>query len=76
MATTYLTPYSTICPKIEELYYEHSLGTSCPRRPAYVSIGLLDEESLQLEMEEYNTAKLRTFGYSMSFIQFLAKAEA
>ena len=39
-------------------------------------IVLLDEQSLQLEVDEYNTSGLRTFGYSMSFMQFLAKAEA
>jgi len=39
-------------------------------------IVLLDEQSLQLEVDEYNTSELRTFGYSMSFMQFLAKAEA
>lgn len=39
-------------------------------------IVLLDEQSLQLEVDEYNTLELRTFGYSMSFMQFLAKAEA
>ena len=27
-------------------------------------------------MDEYNTSKPRAFGYSMSFMQFLAKAEA
>ena len=39
-------------------------------------IALLDEQSLQLEVDEYNTSELRTFCYSMSFMQFLAKAEA
>ena len=39
-------------------------------------IVLLDEQSLQLEVDEYNTSELRTFGYSMSFMQFLTKAEA
>ena len=39
-------------------------------------IALLNERSLQLEVDEYNTSELRTFGYSMSFMQFLTKAEA
>ena len=34
------------------------------------------EQSLQLEVNEYNTTDLRSFGYSMSFMQFLAKADA
>lgn len=39
-------------------------------------IALMDTENLELEVDEYNTSELRTFGYSMSFMQFLAKAEA
>ena len=39
-------------------------------------IVLLHEQSLQLEVDEYNTSELRTFGHSMTFMQFLAKAEA
>ena len=39
-------------------------------------IALMHEQSLQLEVDEYNTSDLRVFGYSMSFMQFLAKAEA
>ena len=39
-------------------------------------IVLMHEQSLQLEVDEYNTSDLRVFGYSMSFMQFLAKAEA
>ena len=39
-------------------------------------IVLLDEQALQLEVDEYHTSKPRTFGYSMSFMHFLAKAEA
>ena len=39
-------------------------------------IVLMHEQSLQLEVNEYNTSDLRTFGYSMSFMYFLAKAEA
>ena len=39
-------------------------------------IALMHEQSLQLEVNEYNTSDLRTFGYSMSFMQFLSKAEA
>ena len=39
-------------------------------------IALMDTEDLELEVDEYNTSELRTFGYSMSFMQFLAKAEA
>ena len=38
-------------------------------------IALMHEQSLQLEVDEYNTSDLRVFGYSMSFMQFLAKAE-
>ena len=34
------------------------------------------EQSLQLEVNEYNITDLRSFGYSMSFMQFLAKADA
>ena len=39
-------------------------------------IVLMHEQSLQLEVNEYNTTDLRVFGYSMSFMQFLSKAEA
>ena len=39
-------------------------------------IALMHEQSLQLEVDEYNTSDLRVFGYSMSFMKFLAKAEA
>ena len=39
-------------------------------------IALMHEQSLQLEVDEYNTSDLRVFGYSMSFMQFLSKAEA
>lgn len=39
-------------------------------------IVLMHEQSLQIEVNEYNTSDLRTFGYSMSFMQFLSKAEA
>lgn len=39
-------------------------------------IALMHEQSLQLEVDEYNTSELRVFGYSMSFMQFLSKAEA
>ena len=39
-------------------------------------IVLMHEQSLQLEVNEYNTSYLRTFGYSMSFMHFLSKAEA
>ena len=39
-------------------------------------IVMMHEQSLQLEVNEYNTTDLRVFGYSMSFMQFLAKAEA
>jgi len=39
-------------------------------------IVLMHEQSLQLEVNEYNTSDLRTFGYSMTFMQFLAKADA
>ena len=39
-------------------------------------IVLMHEQSLQLEVDEYNTTDLRVFGYSMSFMQFLSKAEA
>lgn len=39
-------------------------------------IALLHEQSLQLEVDEYNTSELRAFGHSMTFMQFLAKAEA
>ena len=39
-------------------------------------IALMHEQSLQLEVNEYNTSDLRTFGYSMSFMHFLSKAEA
>ena len=39
-------------------------------------IVMMHEQSLQLEVNEYNTTDLRVFGYSMSFMQFLSKAEA
>ena len=39
-------------------------------------IVMMHEQSLQLEVNEYNTSDLRTFGYSMSFMHFLSKAEA
>ena len=39
-------------------------------------IALMHEQSLQLEVDEYNTSELRAFGHSMTFMQFLAKAEA
>ena len=39
-------------------------------------IVLMQEQSLQLEVNEYNTSDLRTFGYSMTYMQFLAKADA
>ena len=39
-------------------------------------IVLMHEQSLQLEVNEYNTSDLRTFGYSISFMHFLSKAEA
>ena len=39
-------------------------------------IVLMHEQSLQLEVNEYNMSDLRAFGYSMSFMQFLSKAEA
>ena len=39
-------------------------------------IVMMHEQSLQLEVNEYNTTDLRSFGYSMSFMQFLAKADA
>jgi len=39
-------------------------------------IVLMHEQSLQLEVNEYNTTDLRVFGYSISFMQFLSKAEA
>ena len=37
---------------------------------------LFHEQSLQLEVNEYCTTDLHTFGYSMSFMHFLSKAEA
>ena len=36
----------------------------------------MHEQSLQLEVNEYNTSDLLTFGYSMTFMHFLAKADA
>ena len=39
-------------------------------------IVMMHEQSLQLEVNEYNTSDLRTFGYSMCFMHFLSKAEA
>ena len=39
-------------------------------------IVMMHEQSLQLEVNEYNTTDLRVFGYSMSFMHFLSKAEA
>ena len=39
-------------------------------------IVMMHEQSLQLVVNEYNTTDLRAFGYSMSFMQFLSKAEA
>ena len=39
-------------------------------------IVMMHEQSLKLEVNEYNTSDLRTFGYSMTFMQFLAKADA
>ena len=39
-------------------------------------IVLMHEQFLQLEVNEYNTSDLRTFGYSMSFMHFLSKPEA
>ena len=36
----------------------------------------MHEKSLQLEVIEYNSADLRSLGYSMSFMQFLATADA
>lgn len=39
-------------------------------------IALMATENLKLEEDEYSTSEHRTFGYSMSFMQFLAKAEA
>ena len=37
-------------------------------------IVMMHEQSLQLEVNEYNTTDLRVFGYSMSFMQFLSSA--
>ena len=34
------------------------------------------EQSLQLGVNEYNNTDLRSFGYSMSYMQFFAKADA
>ena len=39
-------------------------------------IAIMHEQSLQLEVDEYYTSELRSFGHSMTFMQFLAKAEA
>ena len=39
-------------------------------------IVMMHEQSLQLEVNECNTTDLRVFGYSISFMQFLSKAEA
>ena len=39
-------------------------------------IVLMHEQSLQLEVNEYNMSDLRAFGYGMSFMHFLAKADA
>ena len=39
-------------------------------------IVLMHEQSLQLEVNEYNMSDLRAFGNSMSFMQSLSKAEA
>lgn len=39
-------------------------------------IALMHEQSLQLEVDEYNNTDLRTFGYSRSFLQFLERADA
>ncbi len=39
-------------------------------------IVMMHEKSLQLEVNEYNTTDLRMFGFSMSFMHFLSKAEA
>ena len=36
----------------------------------------IHEQSLQFEVIEYNSTDLRSLGYSMSFMQFLAKADA
>jgi hypothetical protein len=36
----------------------------------------MHEQSLQLEVIEYNSTDLRSLGYSMSFMQFLATADA
>ena len=39
-------------------------------------IVMLHEQSLQLEVNEYNMRDLRAFGYSVSFMHFLAKTDA
>ena len=39
-------------------------------------IVLVHDQSLQLEVNEYNTSDIRTFGYSMTYMHFLAKADA
>jgi hypothetical protein len=36
----------------------------------------IHEQSLQFEVIEYNSTDLRSLGYSMSFMQFLATADA